>query len=470
MSAMLRQSLMYKQLPPLKHRDAERYDPTKMGAAPSIRYATEPPKEREEGEEKGALVKIKISDTITKEYHEFGGGTPEEFYKCIKRHEALVDEYGYKVTYTALAKELSEKKDELKELKDQGRQDSDEAANIETAIEELKSTMKETRLDAFRSMNRLLDEDLERVWDDIVVQVCDTRPHVTLDGVEVDRKRGRNFEALYPCYKAFMACVCPEDAAERQTRYNDTTIKKPKNVLIYAHGHRLNEMNLIQKYLPCLKNKKGAPADLPRMDKPKTELEMCNRLVSTLPLSLSTQYFASKGVNHFPIDYEKLMGDIELIEKSAERQESLFKQLTDKVAAQGSDAKGAAAKSKMKNGDRIPKKPKKDGETRSLVPKKPTAKLCNRCAQWAPAIKNTHNTADCKKFNADGTRKGSAGLRNANVHGHDDDILSAFNTMRKEQKALGKQLKKLAKKSKKRSSKKRSYDSSDESSSDSDDE
>ena len=118
----------------------------------------------------------------------------------------------------------------------------------------------------------------------------------------------------------------------------------------------------------------------------------------------------------------------------------------------------------MKDGERIPKKT--EGEaTAPLVPKPTSAtKLCNRCAQWAPPVKNTHNTAQCRKFNADGTRRDGQRNKSLNVHGHDDEILSAFHTMRKEQKALRKQLKKLSVKKK---SKKRSY-SSDDSSSDSD--
>ena len=62
----------------------------------------------------------------------------------------------------------------------------------------------------------------------------------------------------------------------------------------------------MQQYLPCLKMTPNSPAGMPRGDKPKSELEMCMRLTGTLPLSLSAAYFASKGADHFPIDYQKL--------------------------------------------------------------------------------------------------------------------------------------------------------------------
>ena len=89
--------------------------------------------------------------------------------------------------------------------------------------------------------------------------------------------------------------------------------------------------------------------------------------------------------------------------------------------------------------NRIPKKQKPDGDGKASAPSKPTAKLCQNCAKWAPAIKNTHNTAQCLKFKADGTRLDGHPNKTLNVHGHDDEILSAFHTMRKEQKALRKQ-------------------------------
>ena len=273
-----------------------------------------------------------------------------------------------------------------------------------------------------------------------------------------------------------MAAICPPDSAERQIRYCDTTIKKNKEVSIAAHGYQLQQLNKMQVFLPTLKMQKGSPAGLVAMDKKVNELTMCSRLVASLPLSLSSAYIASKGSSFFPTNYNEVVADIELLEKSHDRTEGLLKQLTDKIQGK---KKGREGGTKMDSGDRIPKKARKDDKKKGGKP--PSAKreqrLCNRCAQWAPAIKNTHNTADCLKFNADGTRKDGGndrgkyrGSKTVNVHGHDDDILSAFNTMRKEQKQLRKQLKKMAAGSSsgrtKKHRSKRSYESSDDSSSD----
>ena len=90
--------------------------------------------------------------------------------------------------------------------------------------------------------------------------------------------------------------------------------------------------------------------------------------------------------------------------------------------------------------------------------------------QHSPGCKNSHNTAQCRKWNADGTDKRRAGQRgnprNTNAHLHsEDDTKAVFAQMRKEIKAL----KRITKKSRKKKSRKMYYESSDDSDS-SDDE
>ena len=123
-----------------------------------------------------------------------------------------------------------------------------------------------------------------------------------------------------------------------------------------------------------------SPAGMPTGDeKRKSELEMCMRLTGALPLSLSAAYFASKGADHFSIDYQKLMSDLVLIEKNEDCQKELFKQL-QKSDKQGENGSKQPPKKKMKAGDRIPKK-QKNGDGQATAPSKPSAKLCQNCAK-----------------------------------------------------------------------------------------
>ena len=122
-----------------------------------------------------------------------------------------------------------------------------------------------------------------------------------------------------------MAAICPPDSVERQIRYCDTTIKKNREVSITAHGYRLQQLNKMQVFLPTLKMRKGSPADLQAMDKEVNELSMCSRLVTSLPLTLSSAYIASKGSSFFPANYNKAVSDLELLKKSQDRTEGLLK-------------------------------------------------------------------------------------------------------------------------------------------------
>ena len=84
---------------------------------------------------------------------------------------------------------------------------------------------------------------------------------------------------------------------------------------------------------------------------------------------------------------------------------------------------------------------------------------------YSPGIKNTHNTAQCRKWNADGSAKTRAPPRNnysKNTNSRTregvDEIQEAFSQMRKEIKSL----RKLTKRKLKKKSRKRRYESSDD--------
>ena len=99
MSAMLRLGLLRtKFAASLRSKDMERFDPSKLGKEPAIRIVPPKSSEDEEGEEK-RNVKIEVSEGVTKSFPEFGGGTPEDLIKLIKRHEALLEDLSLEQNY-----------------------------------------------------------------------------------------------------------------------------------------------------------------------------------------------------------------------------------------------------------------------------------------------------------------------------------------------------------------------------------
>ena len=136
------------------------------------------------------------------------------------------------------------------------------------------------------------------------------------------------------------------------------------------------------------------------------------------------------------------------------------------------DSKGNRASMKD-DGERIPRKPK--ASTAAVSEGGRPKKNCALCAKYSPAVKHTHNTKECRKWNQDGTpkRKDTNNYRGkgnfSNSVGRDDDLKQCFVQMKKEQKALKKLILKQGKKSRKRLKKRRvlSDSSDDDSSSDS---
>ena len=279
-------------------------------------------------------------------------------------------------------------------------------------------------------------------------------------------KRGKVFSALMPCYFKMTLLVATQDAAERMKRYMTTIVRKAEEVKIVQFFSRMHALNEMIEYLPCLKHVEDSPVDLPIMNVPFTELDMCTNILSALPVKMTVAYYASKG-QHFPTSMKKLEEDLILVEAQVQRQDKMMQDLRSKAGiSKGSDGKKTL---KMKEGDPIPKK-QRTGAGKQGPPnneKGPTHKLCQLCAVHSPSIKGTHNTAQCRKWNADGSEKRrgprSANSRNTNKHLLEsvEDFKGAFSQMRKEIKSLRKRNKRKQKKR----SKKRYYESSDDSSS-----
>ena len=105
-----------------------------------------------------------------------------------------------------------------------------------------------------------------------------------------------------------------------------TTIRLADAVTIMQQCSRLEDMNAMIQYLPCLKHREGSPVKMPTMNKLSSELEMCTNLIATLSMKMSTMYYASKG-QHFPTDFKNLEEDLILVEAQVQRQEKIINKM-----------------------------------------------------------------------------------------------------------------------------------------------
>ena len=462
----------------LTNKMCERFDPSRMSGAPPIRFVptTSTFSKKEDGEEPDQ-VKITISSEVSKYYNVFKEGNAEDVINLIRTHEGIIADKKLKEQHEIIAALVTNKKARLTKLTQQAKRtesEKEEVKSIELGLKEYKTQMKQLNEEAFDFFEKLLDQSLVAEWREIVKLECESVDYVDLKGRKntSGHKRGKVFAALTPCYYKVMLLVCTQDAAEKMKRYMTTTVRLADVVKIVQQVSRLENMNQMIKYLPCLKHMEGSPDNLPTMNSQFSELEMCTNLIATLPMKMSTAYYASKG-QHFPTSMKKLEEDLILTEAQVQRQDKMINELRSKAGLPVSGGLDGKKKAFMKSTDSIPKKAKK-GTGKSLIAnsEKPNSKLCQLCTKHSPGVKNTHNTAQCRKWNADGSEQRcaykSSYSKNTNSHEREgEDVMEAFAQMRKEIKSLRKSFKR---KQKKGSKKRKHYESSDDSDSASDSE
>ena len=306
----------------------------------------------------------------------------------------------------------------------------------------------------------LLSEDAAYHWRTIVKSVCET-PNwkCSLTGATGKKVRGKSPKALQECLHLHRLTVFPYDAAEKQRRYLQNTIKKPQRVNVRSFMARVEQLNSYLPLLPCVYQSDKATKLTTPMNKAISEPDLANLILRACPDEWEDQYYLTHSV--VPQGMSELLHSLEAIEKVMEQKERKAKAASatqqsgrDATKPKGDERKRSASASKMKAGDRIPKKPR-------------TEKYCNLCAEHGGAEK-THNTNKCRKYEKDGTLKASyksgkpkgneRGGRGRSVHAH---ALEAANEKNRKLEKRVKKLEKRESKGRKRSSRRYYSDSSD---------
>ena len=223
--------------------------------------------------------------------------------------------------------------------------------------------------------------------------------------------------------------VSAQDAAERHRRYWTTTIKMADEIDAEAFIERVIWANDVTSYLPCLKNKVGSPALWPVMNVPFSEIGLCTHVIHALPTSLSVAYWANKGT-HFPVCLKTLAEDLKYIEVQVNRNKRALEDLSRHVENVPKNGVNKGNRTYPKeDGARIPKKAARASTAAAAGGR--SKKHCALCRKWSAAIAHTHNTKDCRKWNADGSQKGKQEYHGsngnyANTASCDDDFKKAF--------------------------------------------
>jgi len=441
----------------LTNAECERGDVTKQGGVPPVRIVA-PVKDPESTKKKSSVTFYVGPDNTIKETHEkFDSDEPEEgilhfrFFKDLLKKKGLIAQ---------LEEQEQERDDNLAQLEVMEEHDLNARRireSVRTATAELVRLTDEC-LDLFE---QLLGNHMVQDWIQCRTTALEKPGYLNSDDEWVDNQAlGKvGWPSVLAAVHKWLRLKVPKNCAELQRRYISTQVKFPENakgVKIKPFLIRIKKSNDMIVYMPCLKDTKDAPAEMPRANVPFPGYELCMYMLNMLPRGMQAMYWSRKGEHH-PHDVDKLIEDLHTMEPEYLTQKKLTGEIrairqasTGSSSSKSSDKKNG--KRKMGPGDSIPKKDVKR-----------TAKLCQHCAQWAPQIKDTHNTKDCRKWNPDGTPKskgrsssGSGNYKNSNAHTL-DEMKECFATMQKQNERLMK----YVKKSKKSRRGRRGYASSD---------
>ena len=170
----------------LTARGCKRYNATRMGGVPLIRFVPHASVSDEVGEE-GEKIKISVTNTIQKYVKVFKEGGAEAVIQLICQHKSIVADRKLEESYNSASSLINAKKTAIRNL---GRDSNTKRADLEAAISELKATCKSSQEEAYHLFEKLLDQLLVPKWRDIVKEQCNEGGYIDLNGRKKPTKRG----------------------------------------------------------------------------------------------------------------------------------------------------------------------------------------------------------------------------------------------------------------------------------------
>jgi hypothetical protein len=222
-----------------------------------------------------------------------------------------------------------------------------------------------------------MHESIRPTFEEIIQKKLKTTPWVNLQGNEVQTPCGYTLEAYRMCWMFFMRTVFQQAAAENLLHYLQFQLKKPKGLPARVFAGRLVQLNNYTEHLPCMYYSARANNTTVKATK-MSEPALAQLVLRLVPQSWQYSYsILNKGIPQSMEEILVFLEGQEMLERS-----SVPKQPKDK------------SNGKRKGG------PNHGGGNS----RKKGKKHCDLCAKNdGPA--HTHNTAECRTYNPDGSRK-----------------------------------------------------------------
>ena len=305
----------------------------------------------------------------------------------------------------------------------QEKQDKyDAAAAIYQANSEKRNKVIKKALSVFTGF---LHETIRTSFEEILQKKLMVSPYVNLRGEEVTHQMEYTLAGYDMVWIFFMRTVFQQDASEQLLNYMLYHIKKPLKIPVRIFCGRVSQMNNFVEFLPKLYFSSRATASSAIAEK-LSEPALAQLILRLAPLKWQGAYEVLR--TGLPQNLEDILQFLE----TQERQEKIIIPAKPKDSYAGKEKK----RERPDHGDKSRKKAKKH---------------CDLCEKnKGPA--NTHNTAECRRYNPDGTSK-YKGKSNTDKKTHHNFAQVLAETQ--------KELKDLKKKVKRIKTKKRTIEESD---------
>ena len=236
--------------------------------------------------------------------------------------------------------------------------------------------------------HKLLTNDTEAHWDQIISDMHTKDPWTDFIGVKHKGMGAWTQESLKVCIEFHKLTVFTVDTAERLKYYLMCHVKKPVRYTIRHHIARMEVLNKYVGLIPIIKNSPKAVASTEFRYIPFSKATLASVILATLPPVWRNQYSLTHStVPETTIAMIDSLESIEtlFIEKGHEKARALLKPIRRlAIACLGSACKREA--------------PRKEPLRKAVLP---STAVC----EAAGGSFNTHDTAECRGFEKDGTPK-----------------------------------------------------------------
>mgnify|MGYP000875615735 FL=1 len=438
----------------LKHYEAERSKPRHD---PPLRFCPSKTPENEDGDDDyNKSITVELNQKTTMKVLPYTFQDVESFLVFQKQHVYILAQQEAEPNWSKFEKILNDTVIKLTAISPNTINKTEKASRkkLEELQETLKKRMGHIMTKAFTLYQQMCGPALRAEWDDIVVEHCFSKDWLDSNNLPSTEERGQSWTTLAEAKRLHLLTVCDADAAERHDQYMNVTLMKPRRLSIKPFYKRVKELDELAPHLPCLKDQPDCPKEVERRNLQMTPFAMCGLLMRNVSIQMEDEYNCLH--ENVPTDPKKLVDQLTRIETKVRSVAVEKKKARNHEEKQGEDPQGSRNAKKRANKD---KRPHMD----QPIPRKPPTrdkKLCKLCEEFGGS-KNTHTTAQCKKWVSGGKHHNEwrgPKANTLNAHASDTSVNQLMAQQAEFQKTIMKQMSKMS--SKKKKSKRHRYSSS----------